>query len=114
MTSRMSRATGAQRREVAAVAVLGLLVVLVAACTAGPNAAAGQGPNDAGFWLGLWHGLIAPITFLVSLFNHSVGIYEVHNNGGWYNFGFLIGVSIFFSGSGAGAGGRARSSRRSR
>ena len=53
MTSRMSRATGAHRREVAAVAVLGLLVVLVAACTAGPNAAAGQGPNDAGFWLGL-------------------------------------------------------------
>ena len=79
MTSRMRWATAAHRREVAAVAVLGLLVVLVAACTAGPNAAAGEGPNDAGFWLGLWHGLIAPITFLVSLFNHSVGIYEVHN-----------------------------------
>ena len=116
MTSQMSRAIAAHRREVVAVAGLGLLVVLVAACTAGPNAAVGQGPNDAGFWLGLWQGLIAPITFLVSLFNHSVGIYEVHNNGGWYNFGFLIGVSIFFSGSGAGAGagGRSRSSRRSR
>ena len=114
MTSRMNRATGAHRHVLVAVAGLALFVVLVASCAAGPNAAAGHGPNDAGFWLGLWQGFIAPITFLVSLFNHSVGIYEVHNNGGWYNFGFLIGVSIFFSGSGAGAGGRSRSSRRSR
>ena len=60
----------------------------------------------------LWQGFIAPITFLVSLFNDSVGIYEVHNNGGWYDFGFLIGVSIFFSAPAAGAGGRARSGRR--
>lgn len=114
MTSQMSRATGTHRREVAAAAVLVLLSILVAYCTAGPNSAAGQGANVAGFWLGLWQGFIAPITFLVSLFNHSVGIYEVHNNGGWYNFGFLLGVSIFFSGSGAGAGGRSRSARRSR
>jgi hypothetical protein len=110
----MRRATGAHRREVVAVALLALLVVLVTACTAGPNPAAGQAPTDAGFWLGLWQGFIAPIAFLVSLFNHSVGIYEVHNNGGWYNFGFLIGISIFFSGSGAGAGGRYRSSKRAR
>ena len=111
MTSRMSRA---HRREVAAVAVLALLVVLVAGCAASSNAAAGQGPDDAGFWLGLWQGFIAPIAFLVSLFNDSVGIYEVHNNGGWYDFGFLIGVSIFFSAPAAGAGGRARSGRRKR
>lgn len=34
-----------------------------------------------------------PITFIVSLFNPSVGIYEVNNNGGWYNFGFVVGAS---------------------
>ena len=99
-------------RGIIAVAGLALVVVLLTACTAGPNTAAGQGPQDAGFWLGLWQGFIAPITFLVSLFNDSVGIYEVHNNGGWYDFGFLIGVSIFFSAPAAGAGGRARSGRR--
>lgn len=32
---------------------------------------------------------------------------EIHNNGGWYDFGFLIGVSIFFGGS-AGGGSRAK------
>jgi hypothetical protein len=41
----------------------------------------------AGFWPGLWHGLISPIAFIVSLFNPNVGIYEIHNNGAWYNLG---------------------------
>ncbi len=57
----------------------------------------------AGFWLGIWHGLISPITFVVSLFNRSVYVFEVHNNGGWYTFGFLLGASMTFGGSGGGA-----------
>jgi len=52
----------------------------------------------AGFWLGLWQGFISPITFVVSLFNDDVGIYEIHNNGGWYDFGFLFGAMVIFSG----------------
>jgi len=35
----------------------------------------------------------------VSLFNPDVGIYEYNNNGGWYNFGFVLGAGS--SGSGA-------------
>lgn len=58
------------------------------------------GPSDkvAGFWLGLWHGFIAPFVFLVSLFKNGLGIYEVHNNGGWYNFGYLFGLACIFGG----------------
>lgn len=90
-------------RRLLAVLVAGVLVaVSLAGCAAGVNPNAG-GSATAGFWLGLWHGFIAPIAFLVSLFNDSVGIYEVHNSGGWYDFGFLIGISAFFSGP-AGAG----------
>ena len=65
--------------------------------------------HAAGFWLGLWQGAISPITFFVSLFNDHVNIYEVHNNGNWYNFGFMLGISAAFSGaarSGAAAGSR--------
>jgi len=54
----------------------------------------------AGFWRGLWHGFIAPIVFVVSLFKDNVGIYEVHNNGAWYNFGYLFGLACFFGGGG--------------
>jgi hypothetical protein len=56
------------------------------------------GANPAGFWAGLWHGLIAPITFIVSLFDAGVRVYESHNNGRWYEFGFLLGVSVSFGG----------------
>lgn len=50
----------------------------------------------AGFWPGLWHGLILPVTFITSLFDESVGIYEIHNNGNWYNFGFVLGTWFVF------------------
>jgi hypothetical protein len=95
-------------------ALLAAGVLLLAACAAGPNNAAQvNAPHIAGFWLGVWQGAISPITLLVSLFNHNVNIYEVHNNGNWYNFGFMIGVSATFSG-GAGSRTAARSRRQSR
>jgi len=56
--------------------------------------------KPAGFWAGLWHGLICVITFIISLFSKSVEMYEVSNNGGWYNFGFLLGAAIAIGGSG--------------
>ena len=42
-----------------------LLALLVVGCAAGPNTVAG-GDGAAGFWLGLWHGIISPIAWLVS------------------------------------------------
>jgi ABC-type nitrate/sulfonate/bicarbonate transport system permease component len=87
------------------------LILWTTACAAGANELTGV-PNPeglvAGFWRGLWHGLIAPITFVVSLFSDGVRIYEVHNNGGWYNFGFLLGAATSLGGSGGGAAHRAR------
>jgi len=58
------------------------------------------GIKPAGFWGGLWHGLIAPITFLVSLFTSGVSIYETNNNGRWYEFGFMLGIVGYFTGKG--------------
>jgi hypothetical protein len=75
-------------------------LLLLAACAPGPNNVAYvSAPHIAGFWQGLWQGAISPITFLISLFNDSVNIYDVHNNGNWYNFGFMLGVSVAFSGA---------------
>jgi hypothetical protein len=88
-------------------------LLLLGACAAGPNELVDTGPDPAGFWLGLWQGLISPITFIVSLFTSSVNIYEVQNNGNWYDFGFMLGVACVFSG-GAGAGSTATGRRRSR
>jgi hypothetical protein len=58
------------------------------------------GGVSAGFWLGAWHGMISPVTFVVSLFRPSTGVYEVHNNGAWYNLGFFLGLTSVVGGSG--------------
>ncbi len=80
-----------------------LFLFILTACFPGANPAEGIADdfgNTAGFLKGLWHGIIAPFTFIVSLFTDGIQMYEVHNNGNWYNFGFVIGAGILFSGSG--------------
>ncbi len=90
--------------------IVGISLIL-AACAAGPNQLRNT-PNEdgevAGFWMGIWHGLISPITFILSLFSNNIYVFEVHNNGGWYTFGFLLGASMTFGGSGGGAACRRR------
>lgn len=78
-----------------------LAVLILAACAPGANPAVDTAPVEgdvAGFWLGAWHGIIAPFTFVISLFTENVRFYEVHNNGGWYDFGFVLGAGILFGG----------------
>ena len=48
-----------------------------------------------GFWLGLWHGFIFPVAFIGSLFVDNVALYAVPNNGGWYDFGYFLGIVVF-------------------
>jgi hypothetical protein len=59
--------------------------------------------EPVGFWPGLWHGLISPITFIISLFKEDIAVYAINNSGGWYDFGFLLGASIIFGGGGKAA-----------
>ena len=85
------------------VAALVALTLALTACIAkqGPGAVSPSGP---GFLEGLFHGFVFPVAWIISLFSENISIYAVPNNGGWYNFGFFIGVC--FLGVGA------RSSRR--
>jgi len=73
------------------------LVCLV--CTTGcfPG---GRTPLDppAGFFMGIWHGWIAPLSLIVSIFDPFVSMYETHNNGWWYDFGFYIAIISGFGG----------------
>jgi len=66
----------------------------LAGCAATQDAAA-VAPQAPGFWLGLWHGFIFPIAWIVSLFAGKVAIYAVPNNGGWYDFGYFLGIVVF-------------------
>ena len=72
-------------------------ILLLSSCTAGDPQFTQD--NPAGFWYGLWHGIIAVITLIIHVFNANVGVYEIHNTGGWYDFGFLMGVICIWGGS---------------
>ena len=62
----------------------------------------------AGILLGIWHGIISPVTLVLSFVNKDVQMYEVHNDGSQYNLGFLLGVAIVFVILGAIVGSRRR------
>lgn len=49
--------------------------------------------NVVGFWYGLWHGIIIFWAWLFSLFSDSHSIYAIYNNGGWYDFGYVLGAT---------------------
>ena len=53
---------------------------------------------QVGFWYGFWHGFIALISWAVTFFDSHVAIYAIYNNGGWYDFGFLLGTGSLFTG----------------
>jgi hypothetical protein len=72
------------------------------ACAASQQADA-VAPAAPGFLLGLWHGFIFPVAWVVSLFVDRIAIYAVPNNGGWYDFGYFLGIVVF--GVGAKKGG---------
>ena len=51
--------------------------------------------RPASFWLGIWHGIISPVTLVASFVTkQNVQIYEVHNDGVIYNLGFFLGILI--------------------
>ena len=72
-------------------------LLLLTSCTAGDPQFTQD--NPAGFWYGLWHGIIAVITLIIHVFNENVAVYEIHNTGGWYDLGFLMGVICIWGGS---------------
>ena len=81
------------RRPEASLKITALAALtLLAGCAAQTsNAVASDAP---GFLLGVWHGFIFPVAWILSLFMPDVAVYAVPNNGGWYDFGYFIGIVV--------------------
>jgi hypothetical protein len=84
------------------------LVILISSCAHNEVIDSCLSGKKYGFWAGLWHGIIAPIDFVVMLFNDKITMYAQNNNGAWYAFGFLIGSGGWGFLGGAGAKRRRR------
>lgn len=76
-----------------------LMVVLLSGCADSIGFAEAAVREPVGFWYGLWHGIICPFSFIISLFDSDVAIYAIYNNGAWYDFGFVLGVGTLMGGS---------------
>jgi hypothetical protein len=74
--------------------------VLLAACAT--QVSTGVAPGAPGFLLGLWHGFIFPVAWCLSLIMPDVAVYAVPNNGGWYDFGYFLGIVVFGVGANRG------------
>lgn len=71
--------------------VLFVIVFVFFSCTNAEIVDACLEGRTFGFWGGLWHGIIAPIDLVLSLFRDDITVYAQNNNGAWYAFGFLLG-----------------------
>ena len=102
------------KKRIFLVIIAALAILLLAGCAAGTNPTVDvpdTDGNSAGFWSGLWHGVISPVTFIISLFTDNVNVYEVYNSGNWYDFGFMFGICIILGGGARGTYGAKRKSK---
>jgi hypothetical protein len=79
-----------------------LLILILSLLTTLTGCVPGDGKNNtdnpAGFFWGIWHGWVAPLSLILSLFDKNISIYEVSNTGFWYDFGFYISIISGFGG----------------
>ncbi|WP_214734510.1 hypothetical protein [Exiguobacterium sp. s154] len=71
------------------------LVTLLGGCVPGDGT---YTADPAGFFWGIWHGWIAPVSLILGLFNDTYRVYEVNNTGWFYDLGFYIAVISGFGG----------------
>jgi len=76
--------------------LVALAVITIVGCFPGDGKNTRAEP--AGFFTGIWHGWIAPLSLVVGIFDHGVRIYETNNVGWWYDFGYYIAIIAGFGG----------------
>jgi len=84
-------------KKVALISVLTVIMVLLfTGCM--PGDGVNTASNKAGFFYGVWHGWIAPVSLIFGLFDKNISIYETNNIGWFYDFGYYIAVISGFGG----------------
>ncbi len=73
-----------------------LLLFVLTGCIPGDGTYTAAKP--AGFFWGIWHGWISPVSLVWGLFDKNIRVYEVANTGWWYDFGFYMAIIGGFGG----------------
>lgn len=78
--------------------MIALLAMMLTGCMPGDQKYTQEDP--AGFFWGVWHGWIAPLSLIFGFFNDTTRIYEINNSGLWYDLGFYVAIISGFGGFG--------------
>ena len=77
--------------------IIGSLIVLTVVLSSCLPGGGNYSPiKPAGFFTGIWHGWIAPISLILGMFKSNITIYESFNTGWWYDLGFYISIIAGF------------------
>ena len=87
------------QKRIRACFILLVTAAILTSCATQPSGGIYDLP---GFFSGLLHGFLIFFSFIGSIFT-DFRIYAYPNSGGWYDFGYLIGASMFLGGGGASA-----------
>ena len=85
-----------KKKVILLVILLAVVMMILTGCM--PNEDISRPAKAAGFFSGIWHGWIAPISLIVGVFNGDIRIYEINNTGWWYDFGFYMAIISGFGG----------------
>lgn len=72
--------------------VLGALLLTLGACATQPCAPTADAP---GFLSGLLHGFLSWFALAAHVFSPEIRVYAYPNDGGWYDLGFLLGITAW-------------------
>jgi len=84
------------KKTLALMIMLVLMLIFMTGCVPGHQRFTNEDP--AGFFWGVWHGWIAPISLVIGFFDRNVRIYEPDNSGWFYDLGFYISIIAGFGG----------------
>ena len=72
------------------------LVVLMTGCATQIDTTNCINTEPSGFFWGWWNGATMFFSFIGSLITNDIVIYDINNNGGWYDLGFILGNGSLF------------------
>lgn len=82
-------------KKVIILLIMILVIISLTGCFPGEKVV---GDEPDGFFSGVIHGWLAPLSLILSWFKDDVRMYEVVNTGFWYDFGFYISIIGGFGG----------------
>ena len=79
-----------KKKQLMLVCLASILMILMSGCVPGDGSYTDE--NRAGFFWGIWHGWLAPVSLIMGIVNNHLRVYEIHNTGWWYDLGFYMAI----------------------